>query len=1040
MALEKICHRHPIDLVEFYDYCGPAYYFLGSNLDQPPPVAVRLHNTIELIARKIRSEFAAERVVQFSAERLSMLGADMILSPGEKFLSREIRPLYPELDRSLIHVSPPIHRPVGTISYNAFARNVAFYGRLSTFKGLDTFVKGALAALRDPDFAGWVGKFLIMGPEETVASSYTLDDIKAFIPDHLRDRFEFTGRVTHVELMERLPTVAFACFANRMESFCYAAHELHTAGVPLILSETAAFEDHFAPGETALFFDTTAPGLAKRMIELSQSPDIRKRLSKAGQERAPAYLVDHYARHLEALRRAPRAAPRKIDPRIVILADGNASALATTLTALKHMAPLASVLRFDEQGDFRFASFRWRLETPDGARLDPLVVMAADALLVLRAGDQLDLGWLDQAIKVMGRRADAGSVSGWLSEANQLLMLETGLLPEATAHREPGLRTLIRTDSAQLLQDVLITRPGISESALMLERRAAGELTLTLPRLACDVTQAIRLPTLQRELMLRHDFDRFNRDYLTRLILESGIIKTEDAQADHTVLMRSRNEKGYVYLRALRRSELGGQGGNEILMLRAFPGRKKGAAGWSSIQFEGDWTIRHDANGPVAGAMYTNSGSAQTYLSEGAAIDVLKSPWSGGLEVVHAGKSTIIDLYSTRTESVRILFDEDGVKLRNIFGQISANENSPPPINRVQVPPLFLTSGACDTLFLSLDNGDFVGWPEAREIADRTVRFDPAILQSDGAAESSLAHLLRHVGARRLVLSSRLPCNRQLSQFLSVLPADLELGLALCGSNPDNHELSSKLAQIAAWYDMLTPYLDRLTVIGAVPGFLDLFVNAGASAIRISMLQPPVLTASLADPAARVSVALLTGELKPENLMHMMSAVLLADAKGLGIDTVYLPERFRHEARMFDELLMPVSVGFFQDVTGLAFVGGDSRRVAMACYPQEQMPADLRTAASLGWLPIAGAVCDFDEGPPALVESLTEPFWENSAMLADRLQRVADDHATLSDAFAAHARSSQEKASGAIAGFVGIGSPSTPALDDVATTTRKVVA
>jgi glycosyltransferase involved in cell wall biosynthesis len=1007
MATEKLCHRHPIELVEFYDYCGPAYYFLGNGLDNPPAVAVRLHNTIELIARKIRSEFAAERVVQFAAERLAMQGADMILSPGEKFWSREMLPLYPEVSRSLMHVSPPIHRPVGVVEYSAFSRNIAFYGRLSTFKGLDTFIKGALAALRDPDFAGWVGKFLIMGPEETVASAYSLDEMKAFIPAHLQDRFEFTGRVTHVDLMERLKSVAFACFANRMESFCYAAHELHTAGIPLILSETAAFEDHFAEGETALFFDTTAMGLGRRMVELAQSPDLRLRLSKVGQARGPAYLVDHYARHLDTVRRLPRAAGGKVEPRILILANGQGSELARTLQSLRHAAPYAYVLQLDEAGDFRFASLHWRLETADGTRLDPLVAMGSDALIMIRAGDQLDLGWLDQASRVMARRADAGSISGWIVDGNHLLMQETGLLPEAAGLREPGLRTLIRSNPQQLLQDALMMRPGISESALMLEQWAHGRLTLTLPRTACDVTDAIPLPTPQREIMIRHEFDRFNTDYMTRLILESGVIKAEDAQVDNAVLARTRHEKGFAHIRAVRRSELGGAGGSEILFLRVFPDPKKGAATWGCVRFDGDWMIRHDPNGPIAGAMRTDTGSAQAYMHPGAAIDVLKSPWSGGVEILYAGKSTVIDLYSTRTEAVRLVFGEDGVQVRNPLGQTHANENGSPALRRTQVPPRFLSHGACDTIFLTLDGDDFLAWPEPREIADRSVCFDAAILQSDGGEESALLQIMRRLGARRLILSSRLPCNRQLGQFLSTLPDSVEIGLALSGANPASQELSSPTAQIAAWYDLLTPWFSRLTVLGPTSGLLDTFALTGAKVVGVPMLQAPVFDSRSPGASAPVSIALIGGELWPDNLMHMLAAVLLAADAGLDITTVHLPERFRAEARIFDEFPMPVPVGFYRDVAGLAFVGGGSRRIAIGCYPQEQMPSDLRMAASLGWLPLAGAVCDLDGAPAAVVDALTEAFWENGALLADRLLRIAADHEGLLDQFGTFAASCQ---------------------------------
>ncbi|MEM6678517.1 MAG: glycosyltransferase, partial [Pseudomonadota bacterium] len=241
LALEALQRDVPLSMVEFYDYCGPAFYALaGDDSATPPAIAVRLHNTVELIQRRVRSPFDLGRSLDAEMERRSIAGADLLLSPGPAYLRDEIMPLYPEVDAERVALSPPIHRPVGQVRYDPMARDVVFYGRLSRFKGLDTFLRGASLALRDAGFERWLGRFLIIGPEETVAGELTRADCEALILPEQRERFEFTGRMEHAALFDRLGTAAFACFANRIESFCYAAHELATAGMPLVLSDTPA--------------------------------------------------------------------------------------------------------------------------------------------------------------------------------------------------------------------------------------------------------------------------------------------------------------------------------------------------------------------------------------------------------------------------------------------------------------------------------------------------------------------------------------------------------------------------------------------------------------------------------------------------------------------------------------------------------------------------------------------------------------------------------------------------------------------------------
>ena len=1012
-ALEQLAPRHEIELVEFYDYCGPAYYFLGSAQPNPPAVAVRLHNTIELIARKIRSARDSERLIQFAAERAALGGADLVLSSGQKFFDWEIAPLYPEIDTDRLQISPPIHAPVGTISYSPLANDVAFYGRLSTFKGLDRFIKGAVMALRSQEFADWLGRFLIMGPEETVASAYSLEEMKGFIPPEFQHRFEFTGRVDHPTLMRRLENVAFACFANRMESFCYAAHELHTAGVPLILSDTATFLDHFVEGETALFFDSTGKGLSERMIELAQDRALRMKLSAAGKARAPLYLVDYYAQHLAAARRirAQREAV-EVEPTVLILDNGDRRALGKTLKALEafEMTPKHMILRLDAEGGFRFAGQRWTLSRPGGEPVNHALTQAPEAVVLIRSGDRLSEEWLSRAAGLLGRRADVGAVFGWRRRGAQILMGGSGLLPEAAGRFEPGLRCLIRLNSREMLQDALMTRPDDCEASMLLALRAEKHLLLTLPCVSCDTSDAIDLPQPSFSRLLDFDFDRMNRDYLADRSSRFEEQRDEGEYPERELLDRSLQEPGLVALRAVPQAEVGGGDGTEVLLLRYFPEAGDQLAPWSMLKLEGGWSLRNEAGGPVGGALRSETGTAIGYVRGSGAVDALISPWAGQLEVIFQGRKKLIDLKSEQVTALRIFFDDQGIWARPVIARDGTALHTA-GLGLSNVPELFTQTGACDTLLLCRSRRDMEHWPLQEMLAVRRVIADATLFTRTGGG-SPLQVLLEKSGAKRLVFSSQLAPTPEIGLVLQAVPADLEIGLMLCGSPEAQDEEQTLLAYLAKWYALLAPYMNRLRCIGGPGGVLELFAAGGARTFHLASarpMQPKALEQNCAADAP-VSLALLGSDQPPRNLMHLFNAVLIAMHRGLKVGTIYLPQSYRDDLLILDHFNLDVTLEFFAETTGLGFVGEGTKRIALCAYPQEYFPPQLAEVTALGWLPLAGAVSTFGRAPERLAAALSEPYWENSAFLAQKLFEIDKAYPELLTLYAGFVRQEYERA------------------------------
>lgn len=980
-AMEVLKTWHELDIVEYYDYCGPAYYALTATGPREPAIAVRLHNTVELIARKIRSPIDPERLVQFALERACMQGADGLLSPGDAFYEEEIKALYPELNHARAFYSAPVHTPVGQIRYDRKSRNVAFYGRLSTFKGLDTFIRGAVLALQDAGFANWLGKFLIIGPEETVASAFSLDDMKAMIPEHMMDRFEFTGRVRHDELMQYLGSVAFACFANRMESFCYAAHELHTAGVPLVLSDTPAFRDHFEDGETAVFFDRNSPGLAQKMIALAQDEELRGRLSEAGVARVPNYLVDHYQQHLKDMpvRTYPEQAEASCT--VMVLTDKTRPKVLETIRTLRGLPVL--VMTLDKEGPVRFSGRRWTVTDANGQQVSLDRMPSTDAAIFLRAGDVLNMDWVREARRLLALRPDAGSVGGFFKRGAETVATSYCALPEEALSLGCGLRVAIRLRKGTTFQEALCGWPGESEVSLMIGQRAEKRLNLELPMVAADVTRGIYMPVPSIENILSVDFDRMSRDFLTVYARPSFRLPSDEGQVqavsinDRAILAETASQPGLLHIRA---NPNGGEG--EVMLLRYFRGRNAIAASWSAVETRGDWSLINDVNGPVQGALRTFSGELRTYVEKGGRIDLLRAPFGGELAIFYGGKMTLVDLKSEMVHDVTLHFGDEleiGPKI-----QIEKTGTS----HGLHARHASLRLKDMNTLFITDSETDFDELVPSQEIRLRTLPAREFDLDLKSSQNSDLSTFARTFGVKTIILSSKLEPTPALARAIDAVDPSVRFGLILCGAFEDEPEnpAAARFNASAAWFDLVSKRTNRFGVVSRSRGILKMFEKRGAKTMWLpsDMAQVPELDLK----SGGLNLAIIESESVARNMMHMVNAAIMAQAQGTKISSVWLPASYRFDLRHIDEINVDLPIKWYNSVSELDSANIGARRIALACYPDEEWPIGLSQVARYGWLPIAGATSELDESD-VLADLLAVTFWEDSLEIAKKIS-IAD--------------------------------------------------
>ncbi len=215
LATQYLRRRHQIDLLELYDYCGPGWHLLACPEHFDLKIAVRLHSTIELIAKRVREPLTPPRALHFHQERDQLRLADALLCPGEIFFNEEVCAVYPFLNKSLAYLSKPVlHSSIATRRASD-ARDILFYGRLSTLKGLDTFLRAIPKAMTDPQFANWIGRFFIVGPEETVASGLTKEEMLQAVPEALHSRLVFKGASHMTSLPNYCRTSASRCLLIR---------------------------------------------------------------------------------------------------------------------------------------------------------------------------------------------------------------------------------------------------------------------------------------------------------------------------------------------------------------------------------------------------------------------------------------------------------------------------------------------------------------------------------------------------------------------------------------------------------------------------------------------------------------------------------------------------------------------------------------------------------------------------------------------------------------------------------------------------------
>jgi len=486
-ALEKVEERERLDFVEFFEYCGVGYHSLVMKRFGPRPEAptlgIRCHNSVELIdLHEGTKPIDRDRAILYGLERAALAHAESVLLPSRSYADRYYVDRYALPDKAIVISEPPTVR-FGQRSPRPLAerREIVFYGRIFEFKGVERFVRAALLLLErrpafDIDFV-LIGNDSRDGPDGTSYTEY----LKSTIPRCHRERFVFTGHLDHEAVRERLGVALFAVFPNRFESFCYAAHEMSEAGVPMLIADIPAFRNYWRDGVNASFFDGTSADLARQMERLLQDPQRIEELGTSG--RLALDPLGEYYDHPKPLRPIPSERRVPVELMVVVLVPPDATdpQIELTLEVVgRGLSPGDEIVVAiddtdsgvaEDEASVRekgtavvFLGRRRRLRTPAGLERPVGDLRTRDALLVLVAGDEPSDSFVRLCRTALERDPDLGFAGTWVRGPDGQLVADCfDVHPERYPfeHGARPTRCLLRTERDGLLVEAFEPQAGI---------------------------------------------------------------------------------------------------------------------------------------------------------------------------------------------------------------------------------------------------------------------------------------------------------------------------------------------------------------------------------------------------------------------------------------------------------------------------------------------------------------------------------------------------------------------------------------------------
>ena len=426
IACRRIYEIERPDIIEFVDYCGPAYYALCTKIFglsyRDTQIAVRMHGPVQIIDRHARTKpIDFDRYAIYALERASFRLADAVLYSTPSLLSEVKDPDEVWFGR-LVFSPPPVSGFPVRAQIDSDANIVLFYGRLYAEKGVDVFVNAACDLLRSlPDTNL---EFYLIGADSNEPPVPGFLSYRTYLiqntPEELRDKFIFTGFLAHEQVEKVLPRVKFAVFPSFFETYCYSAQEMRLAQVPIIVSQIPVFQDVFREGIDAVFFNGSANDLTQKMMLLDANNNLREKISQPYSQRTGTFLEYYRSpRLLEAKKNTPGD---QIKLLVVVLDNiPEDESFQLTLESIhKSSSTDLAVLHLKKKRSSNTTAFSMKFLGDNyfvvdscGNPVFPEDAHTEQALLILNAGDKITPGFLDLCQSVLSAHGELAYINGW---------------------------------------------------------------------------------------------------------------------------------------------------------------------------------------------------------------------------------------------------------------------------------------------------------------------------------------------------------------------------------------------------------------------------------------------------------------------------------------------------------------------------------------------------------------------------------------------------------------------------------------------------
>lgn len=289
------------DLVEFQDFFGLGMWSLMRRVSlglSDIPLTVRMHGPIDLVYERVGLLPDAEPVLRtMETEAFRMADGVVVASAGMAGLVVDRYGVEP----GRVRVGTP---PVPVISRGVRAPSptpeIVAYGRLGEEKGSEDLVAAVIPLLDEyPDL---VVRFVGPNGWRIRTGASLRDELAAGIPSAMRERVRFEPPIKRSELAQVMETAWAAVFPSRFESFCLAAHETRSIGIPVLVPQRPEFEEFFSASTGALVYGTSVTDLRAALREVIEHGELRSALEDA----APPTYGEPLAPYRPVVPRHPR--------------------------------------------------------------------------------------------------------------------------------------------------------------------------------------------------------------------------------------------------------------------------------------------------------------------------------------------------------------------------------------------------------------------------------------------------------------------------------------------------------------------------------------------------------------------------------------------------------------------------------------------------------------------------------------------------------------------------------------------------------------